>query len=362
MEVYLKRLELLIENRHKCSYAKWIVLGNHDLLCEFFYYLSAEDLISSSEVCRVFYLPAVFDYVWAPLCQRLWQDKVCISARAQSLKMLKNCKRAFYCSIRDSKREYITVEELSDASWSFRFKESAGEEWVGNCPWQKGNAASLVLFRSRNGNGVGGGLIRFLSSSTGMDPPPNHLDLVWQLGFEPSTNKHHSVSVRKKLAITNWRKCEGVGLRELKFSFDSDLLLEDDGGSATVDYEGGTRKSVRKGKGKNKKYLDQEFFEEDENNFMSSSSSSNSMVGHIHKPANPTTALPTLGDSVLIHINSVPAPLYLLSRSPTGNWGFVLQSCWGIYTSWTMPAKGTPESEQLAQHALLVDTSDQDEG
>mmetsp|Transcript_24478 Transcript_24478/g.37785 ORF Transcript_24478/g.37785 Transcript_24478/m.37785 type:complete len:328 (-) Transcript_24478:349-1332(-) len=46
------------------------------------------------------------------------------------------------------------------------------------------------------------------------------------------------------------------------------------------------------------------------------------------------------GAFVRLNVGGREVPTYVVRRSPTGNYGFILESCWGIYTSFTMPRRG----------------------
>jgi hypothetical protein len=50
--------------------------------------------------------------------------------------------------------------------------------------------------------------------------------------------------------------------------------------------------------------------------------------------------LPTreTGSYVRFSVGGRDVPTYSVRRSPTGNWGFVMESCWGIYASFELPA------------------------
>lgn len=81
------------------------------------------------------------------------------------------------------------------------------------------------------------------------------------------------------------------------------------------------------------------------------------------------------GNAVRVFVHGVPVPLYLCSRSPisinvnsdvsrnindycdNGNWGYVLQSCWAVFTSFKMPLKG--RCCQLEDDYLSVTTDSQ---
>jgi hypothetical protein len=64
--------------------------------------------------------------------------------------------------------------------------------------------------------------------------------------------------------------------------------------------------------------------------------------------------LPTrpVGSYVRIQVAGRDVPTYAVRRSPTGNWGFVLESCWGIYGSFELPPRlnrDVPRNENAEQ-------------
>mmetsp|Transcript_34439 Transcript_34439/g.83323 ORF Transcript_34439/g.83323 Transcript_34439/m.83323 type:complete len:609 (+) Transcript_34439:28-1854(+) len=50
------------------------------------------------------------------------------------------------------------------------------------------------------------------------------------------------------------------------------------------------------------------------------------------------------GAYVRINVGGRDVPTYLVRRSPTGNWGFVLESCWGVYASFELAPRVPPRS------------------
>jgi hypothetical protein len=46
-----------------------------------------------------------------------------------------------------------------------------------------------------------------------------------------------------------------------------------------------------------------------------------------------------IGSYVRINIGGRDVPTYCCRRSPTGNWGFVLESCWGVFSSFEHPPR-----------------------
>lgn len=52
-------------------------------------------------------------------------------------------------------------------------------------------------------------------------------------------------------------------------------------------------------------------------------------------------------------------PTYIVSRHPS-NWGFLLESCWTLYTSWEMPPRDGPDCDRsLLDDELTVTMDDQ---
>ena len=49
------------------------------------------------------------------------------------------------------------------------------------------------------------------------------------------------------------------------------------------------------------------------------------------------------GAYVRITVGGRDVPTYVVRRSPTGNWGFILESCWGVYASFELAPKAQPE-------------------
>jgi len=45
------------------------------------------------------------------------------------------------------------------------------------------------------------------------------------------------------------------------------------------------------------------------------------------------------GSYVRFNVGGRDVPTYAVSRSPTGNWGFVMESCWGVYGSFELPPR-----------------------
>ncbi|PRP84839.1 hypothetical protein PROFUN_07493 [Planoprotostelium fungivorum] len=72
--------------------------------------------------------------VWRCMCDKLWDDKVYVPRLIREMRAT-DPRGAYRLSLKDSTRQYITVEELTTFEWCFRFKANPGAEWVERDPW-----------------------------------------------------------------------------------------------------------------------------------------------------------------------------------------------------------------------------------
>lgn len=71
------------------------------------------------------------------------------------------------------------------------------------------------------------------------------------------------------------------------------------------------------------------------------------------------------GSYLRLQVSGRDVPTYVVRRSPTGNWGFILESCWGVYASFPLPPK--PMNCLRLRHVppngvRLVQVSDDEDG
>jgi hypothetical protein len=85
------------------------------------------------------------NWLWENLCEKLWSDKVYIPKKFINMKP-NAAKLAYIGSLHDSKRGYVTVDELCSFEWQFRFKEAAGSAWTENDPYWQGKPPSVTHF------------------------------------------------------------------------------------------------------------------------------------------------------------------------------------------------------------------------
>lgn len=71
------------------------------------------------------------------------------------------------------------------------------------------------------------------------------------------------------------------------------------------------------------------------------------------------------GSYLRLRVGGRDVPTYVVRRSPTNNWGFIMESCWGLYASFPLPSR--PMNMQLRHippdgvRLVRVDTDDEDE-
>jgi len=109
-------------------------------------YLEPVHLSKTSLVSQQWNEGSNSNYVWDTLCRLLWQDKVYVPDEITQIKNDGDPKLAYENSIKDMERQYLTQEELCKFTWSFRFKEAAGEHWVENDPWWHGQPPQRSMF------------------------------------------------------------------------------------------------------------------------------------------------------------------------------------------------------------------------
>lgn len=270
-------------------------------------YLDVFSLISLSE-CSLFMHAISSDCnTWSHNCELLWRDKTFISKDArESLKcrsfierdyckkaklsldidcnhdktFCQCCKQAYKYSFIDSFRHEIKKEELCNFAWSFRFKESAGSEWMQRDPWWNFEKARKVVFLPD------GRVLQIVQSET-----KNNNDKKRKQAHEEIARKYRLASVQN--VFSGKSDC-------------SETLLDQ-----TVIWK------------------------------------------FIAAPLD----LPhrDIGGYIRISICDREIPAYVVRRSPTNNWGFVIENCWGVFSSFEMPLKD--ETIALEDTNLLMASS-----
>ena len=276
-------------------------------LCE---YLDVKSLLSLGTCSTNLHsLTSRNEASWSSKCEQLWESKSLICAEAQEMlnqrnrakrakheccyfnknninvKVICTCestcsksamenvnaKEAYKLAVIDAKqRNEITERELCGLTWSFRFKETAGQDWTASDPWWNGSNALKMIF-------LPDGRIKQVDASCTI----NMNDNKKRSSLSLSLNQYHSTSSRGRSS-----PMESIDMRWRFITAPLDLSPRPIGG-----------------------YL-------------------------------------------RLSVGGREVPTYVVRRSPTGNWGFVMESCWGVYSSFDMPCRGS--AHKLEDDDLLV--------
>ena len=247
---------------------------------------------------------------WDLLCWKLWEKKVHISRDALSLCSSSSASssssttsrhdtmmKAYQTSVQDARdRHSISLQELcydgdsqQGTIWSFRFKESAGSDWTLADPWYNGEPCRKMVFL-RNGS-----------------------------------IKHYSPDSSTHLRSTRFGTTNNNSrLIELPGGVDNDAV--DD----ILPHPELLPDPPLHG---NNRVLDPPM----------------TMTWRfLTRPMD----LPerSVGSYIRISVGGRDVPTYSIRRSPTGNWGFVMESCWGLFASFELPTR-IPRSVQRIEPA-----------
>ncbi|KAL7447389.1 hypothetical protein ACHAXM_010599 [Skeletonema potamos] len=58
------------------------------------------------------------------------------------------------------------------------------------------------------------------------------------------------------------------------------------------------------------------------------------------------------GAYIRITVGGRDVPTYVVRRSPNGNWGFILESCWGVYASFDLAPRGSVSASMASRRRL----------
>jgi F-box-like len=108
-------------------------------------FLNPAEMLHVSQVSRRWFSLANDDNIW----ERFLYNRGCcllpISPIAERIRAQSGHKKiAYFIEKAESKRQFITLDDLCGKTWNFRFKEAAGETWMDICPWHRGLPAAKV--------------------------------------------------------------------------------------------------------------------------------------------------------------------------------------------------------------------------
>ena len=83
--------------------------------------------------------------LWKCILDHVWSSKVYVPVECRELRSRGQHKSALLLSLADCRRVKMTLEELTESPFFFRFKSSAGSFWTENDPYWNGKEAIQVI-------------------------------------------------------------------------------------------------------------------------------------------------------------------------------------------------------------------------
>ena len=285
-----------------------------DAICKVTSFLDASTLCKMRLLNRKFYgLTSKNSAGWDDLCRNLWKDKIHVSRQAQEKLTCKppaidtrtneyddeSAMSAYKISVLDSRhRDNITREELifdpdtgTGTIWSFRFKEAAGTDWTSFDPWYNQQPCRKMVF-------LESGMVKM---------------------YVPASRQSQE-------------KQQQIDENQVNRATTNDNMDVDEVQPNAFEHGFSTRYPSLINPQYNNEGLDGGLTD-----------------GNLQEPAFPMTwrfvSQPLdfpdrpFGSYIRFSVRGREVPTYVCRRSPTDNWGFVLESCWGVYTSFELPPR-----------------------
>lgn len=317
-----------------------------DLICKVTSFLDVKSLLQI-RTCNHYLkeLASRNEAGWKGFCRNLWSDKVHVlpgmlfpppTTTSKGISSELYYMDAYQRSIRDARqRQHVTMEEMCydpdtgiGTVWSFRFKESAGADWTSTDPWYDGLSSRKMVFLKD------GSVRQYVPSAAESE------SLV-------DTSNNESEETPSSSSTPIFRRSSSS---TAEFS-DSDSLPEL--------ISPNLRNLV----------LDTQDPQQQQKPPQSANAHHNSLSqqqrqhnGHLELPpismswrlVKSPMDLPTRpeGSYLRFSVGGREVPTYSVRRSPTGNWGFVMESCWGLYTSFELPPKRSSQQQQQQRRRL----------
>jgi len=270
-------------------------------------FLDAPSLIRVRAVNRKCRNLASANELWEGLCQTLWRDKVHVAPEA--VQCTENRMRAYRISLEDAnERGYMHRSEFcfdhpgrggDGTVWSFRFKESAGTDWTSVDPWYSGKKARKFVFLTN------GTVKQYIEENDDQENSAGGGD-----------NGRQQLPHRESGAARQGER------QQPRMSIDSRSSEHIYGSGGEGDESRGSASSPPRYRLINTPMPMRWRF----------------ITRPMDLPARP------MGGYVRMTVNDRDVPTYSVRRSPTKNWGFLMESCWGVYASFELPLRRMPSS------------------
>jgi len=263
-------------------------------------FLCIKDVIALGTINRHSFILSNSNAIWERLYEKLMKDKLIdfhssflykVSSPTISIRY----KYRYFIAQWDIKREFLTIDDLIEHAFSFRFKQAAGEQWMLSDPWWQGKSPMSVKF---NIDGTLS-LSNKLSRISNADADNNNND-----DENEDDDVAYTLSSRLRYELAWKRGNKDRKKQVLQEYLNISKFLDDDV------IEGNDVLSLCKLKS-------------------ISSPASSSCVSILSA---------NTGNILRIYVNDVVVPSYYVWRTESA--GFIIESCWAVYSSFKLPLKG----------------------
>jgi hypothetical protein len=352
-----------------------------DVLCRITSFLDARSLLQMRLINHSFHKQAARNAAgWDNLCQELWKDKIHVCAEAVHMRshnrghgsdsgntgmataagsataaqqqtaqdrnsnsnsknndnnndsIHNSCLTAYKLSLQDSRnRHHVTRQELcydpdtmTGTVWSFRFKESAGNDWTAQDPWYNGLPCRKMVFLPD------GSVKQYIPVPVPVPATPTSPTPANTILATASTTHRTAQEIIREQVQQHQAQQHQAQQHQAQQPPPQQLFRDANLGHMhqRVPFLDAAAASAI------------------------ASASANILGASVPTLVDPHMTmtwrfltrpmdLPTreTGSYVRFSVGGRDVPTYSVRRSPVGNWGFVMESCWGIYASFELPPK-----------------------
>jgi hypothetical protein len=359
-------------NKNSSSHIDLLSPLPEDVLCRITSFLDARSLLQMRLINHFFQILAARNAAgWDNLTDNLWKDKVHVCAEARHMRnttatpadsattqqpdqensnsnnsINNSSLSAYKLSLQDSlNRHHVSREELcydpdtmTGTVWSFRFKESAGSDWTVQDPWYNGLPCRKMVFLPDGSvkqyiPGTTTGTGNNAASANDAWMAQDDILLQHQHLLHPHLPPHYPQAQQPR------QPQHAHQPQQLQ-----QLFNDRPGGLAAAPGLGHLHQRTAAAAAS-----------------AASAAASASLALGLPTLVDPHMTmtwrfltrpmdLPTreTGSYVRFSVGGRDVPTYSVRRSPVGNWGFVMESCWGIYASFELPPKAATTTEDTA--------------
>ena len=214
--------------------------------------------------------------------------------------------------------------------WSFRFKESAGTDWTATDPWYTGLEARKMVFLKD------GSVRQYVSAVSAAAPSERNHD--------NDNNHQDNAHAPTRLRSDAFRGSTSSPTGSAQSSDSESLpeLISPNFGSLALDAQHPQPPANTDNDNPHRQRYHHHHHHNGRLVLPPVSMSWRLVTRPMDLPNRPQ------GSYLRFSVGGREVPTYSVRRSPTGNWGFVMESCWGLYASFELPPKRS-SSHQLQQ-------------